>query len=121
MTKKSIKRLTKADILAAPQRQYDTVDVPEWGGEVLIRSWTVAEADEVAKVITAGVEEGYVKNFREQIVARSVVEDENADGPMFSLDEIEQLGQLAPAAMNRVHKAALKLNKLETEAEEQGN
>jgi hypothetical protein len=37
--------LTRDAILAAEDREYTTVDVPEWGGSVRLRSITVRERD----------------------------------------------------------------------------
>lgn len=105
--------LTKGQILASNTMPTETVDVPEWGGSVLIRAWSVAEADAMAKFVTDGVANGHIENYREEMVRRSVVDSEGK--LMFEQKDIVKLGQLQPAALNRVHRAILALNKVRDE------
>lgn len=102
--------LSKAQILAAGDIEYDTVDVPEWNGEVRVKTWSVAEADAVVGLIQVGQSAGLIPLWREKIVAFSVVDAVGAT--MFDEDDIAALGRKSTAAMNRVFKAAMTLNKL---------
>lgn len=110
-----MKTLSRADILAAADAKTKTLKVPEWGGSLTIKTWTVAEADAVGKLITEGMEAGYIENYRETIVQKSIV-TETGD-LMFTIEDIDALSAKSPAAMNRIFKAALALNKLDEEPE----
>jgi hypothetical protein len=109
-------KLTKAQILAMRDLPTEELEVPELGGSVTLRAWSVAGADYFAKMCAEGAmsELGHVENFRERIVMLSVVDEETGE-LMFSEDDISTLGKKSPAAINRIVKAVLKLNKLEND------
>lgn len=105
--------LTRDQILGAIDRKTVTVDVPEWGGQVLVASMSGAARDawEQSLVIRDGKSaKPNMANMRARLVAACVVD---ADGnPLFSQSDIEALGQKSGAALERVCKAAQKLNAL---------
>jgi hypothetical protein len=109
-------RLTKAQIEASDDLKVETVEVPEWGGEVVIRAWSVDDSDRFAQLLQEGQETGFIKNFRANVAAMSIVDE--AGDLMFTPEEVTKLGKKSPAAMNRVHLAALKLNGLQADAVE---
>jgi len=104
--------LTKEQILAAADLPEEVVDVPEWGGKVLIRGMTGAERDkfEESVMVTRGNNrELNLRNFRAKLVALSIVDPVTKER-MFSDNEIAELGKKSARALQRVFEAALRLN-----------
>ncbi len=105
--------LTKDQIIAASDRKTIMVDVPQWGGNVMLkemsaksRGWLVEQWDK--KRIGVATMPTYM-------VALSVVD---ADGKqLFNIDDIESLAQKSVAAIDIISAAALKLNGMEPIAE----
>jgi ribosomal protein S21 len=113
--------LTKDQILAAADLPEEVVDVPEWGGKVLIRGMTGAERDafEESVMVTRGNNrELNLRNFRAKLVARSIVDPVTKER-MFSDNEIAELGKKSARALQRVFEAALRLNGMTAESVEE--
>jgi hypothetical protein len=104
--------LSKDQILSADDRKTEEVEVPEWGGSVLIRTLTGRERDafEATTVRTkGGKQEANYENFRARFVAECVV-DENGKKLFGSRSEVLMLGNKSVAALQRVFNAAQELN-----------
>ena len=112
--------LSKAEILAADDILTEVIEVPEWGGSVTIKAWTVAQADSYGKLIMANhKDETFISRLRETVVSMSIVDE---DGKlMFNDKDMIALGKKSPAALNRVHKAVMALNKLQNEDGEEAS
>jgi hypothetical protein len=113
--------LTKEQILAAADLPEEVVDVPEWGGKVLIRGMTGAERDafEESVMVTRGNNrELNLRNFRAKLVARSIVDPATKER-MFTDNEIAELGKKSARALQRVFEAALRLNGMTAESVEE--
>lgn len=109
--------LTRNMILAAPDLTTETVAVPEWGGEVLVRSLTGSERDqyesEFMVIDTSGAKPTYemeMGNARARLVALSLV-DENGER-MFDDTDVIALGKKSAAALDRVYNVARRLSAL---------
>lgn len=99
------KQLTADEIFESQDFKTESVDVPEWGGCVTIRSLCALDAIEIGELAKAGNRDLLLK-----LVVRSVV---GADGaPLFTDDDIERLWKKSPTALMRVQSAALALNGL---------
>lgn len=104
--------LTKDQILAADDRKKERVEVPEWGGEVIVRSLTGKERDDFeASMISVkkGKREDNLENFRARLVALCVV-NEKGERLFVSRHDIAMLGQKSAAALERVYSKAQELN-----------
>jgi hypothetical protein len=105
--------LTRDAILAAASLKTEEVDVPEWGGIVLVRELRGRERDEWEASLA--VQRGKqmvpdVANMRAKLVARCVV---NSDlEPVFSQPDVNALGELSAAALDRVFETASRLSGL---------
>lgn len=87
------------------------VDVPEWGGSVVVREMSGAERDafEESMVVQRGKSrEVNLKNLRARLVAFTVCGEDGKR--LFSERDIEELGELSAAALNRVWDVARKLS-----------
>jgi hypothetical protein len=105
--------LSRDAILAAATLRTEEVDVPEWGGTVLIREMRGRERDEWEASLA--VQRGKqmvpdVANVRAKLVARCVVSGDLE--PVFTQQDVSALGELSAAALDRVFEAASKLSGL---------
>lgn len=101
--------LTKEQILAADDKPTRDVPVPEWGGEVRIRTMSASERDQWEAEVYG---EGKVNtvDFRARFCALCIVDDQGA--PVFTNAEVRALGAKSAAALQRVFNAAQTLNAL---------
>lgn len=108
--------LTKAAILAADDIKTETVPVPEWGGEVLVRGMTAAQRDDYEQSLMKGKgsdREVNLRNARTKLAVRSVVD---ADGELlFAEQDVVALGKKSAAALQRVFDVATRLSGLSKE------
>lgn len=109
--------LSKSQILAAVDLPTETVAVPEWGGEVLVRGLTAAERDTFEQsVVTlngagkAASTKMNLSNIRAKLCSLTIV-DENGER-LFSDAEVDVLGQKSAQALQRVFDAAQRLSGL---------
>jgi len=112
--------LTKAQILAAADLTTEVVPVPEWGGEVLVRSLTGAARDQYeADFLLIDTSRGKptydmdLENARARLVALSVVDE---DGKLLFDDaDVFALGEKSAAALDRVYSTAKRISGLSDE------
>lgn len=104
--------LTKDQILESNDLKNIEVEVPEWGGSVLVRTMTGADRaafeESMVDVQPDGTRKANVSNLRLKLVALTVVDD--AGNRMFGIDDIERLGLKSSAAIERVFEAAQGIN-----------
>ena len=105
--------LSRDDILNANDLKTETVQVPEWGGEVNVRTMTGAERDAFESKIVGKNGGVNMQNIRARLVSLTMV-DENGDR-IFSDDDVKELGRKSAAALDRVFTAAQGLNKISDE------
>lgn len=106
--------LTRQDILSAQDIKSTTVEVPEWGGAVIVRMMSGAERDQFEQSMIAidasGKRTPNLSNMRSKLVAMTAVDE---DGHyLFGLDELAQLSAKSGAAIERLFNAAQELNAL---------
>jgi hypothetical protein len=105
-------RLSKDDILKAADNTPEEVDVPEWGGTVLVRGMTGKERDafEVSLMTPGrgGRREVNPVNVRAKVVARCVVDDDG--NRLFTDADAAELGDRSAAAVDRVYAVAARLS-----------
>ena len=103
--------LTKDSILAVQDFTTKTVDVPEWGGSVLLRGLSSRDKD---KFETELAETQDLNNLRARLVVLSLV-DENGER-MFSDDEADSLGQKNALVIGRLFDEVRELSGMSDEA-----
>lgn len=105
--------LTREAILGAKDRQFVEVEVPEWGGAVRLGSLT---GDQTIELIDIDA-----KSRMTWLIATTVVDSQGR--PVFTPEDMKELGARHPEALRRVWRAALALNKMTPEAaeEQRGN
>ena len=102
--------LSKAKILAANDVKLDgPVPVPEWGGEVFIKTLSGTERD--------AFEESYasdkMRNFRSRFLVLTLSDENGAR--LFSDSEVDQLGGKSAIVINRLFDKAWSINALRAE------
>jgi hypothetical protein len=113
-------RLSKEDILKAEDLTTEEVDVPEWGGSVLVRGMTGRERDALEVSMrderTGQRRPDALANIRSKIVARCVVDDEGVR--LFADADIAALGEKSAAATDRLFDVASRLSGMSDDDQE---
>lgn len=100
--------LTREQILAADDCAIETVSVPEWGGEVGVKTLTGAEKDAWESERQTSDGSFNLENIRASLVAIAACD---GDGQrLFTLADVVELGKKSVRALDRVFQAAKKLN-----------
>jgi len=105
--------LTRDQILGLDDLKTETVNVPEWGGAVIVRSMTAADRDEYEQsmVNSRGADEkGNMRNIRARLIICTAVDESGKR--LFTDADIDLIGAKAARAVNRVFKVAARLNAL---------
>lgn len=103
--------LTRESILAAEDLRRETVSVPEWGGEVLVRALTGKERDAFENgmwIGDPGQRRLNAENLRARLVAATVIDESGKK--LFSDADVEALGAKSGAALDRVYEVAARLS-----------
>jgi hypothetical protein len=105
--------LDRDAILKAAALKTEDVPVPEWGGSVLVRELRGRERDEWEASLA--VQRGRqmvpdVANMRAKLAARTIVGEDLE--PLFSQQDVNALGELSAAALDRVFEVASRLSGL---------
>ncbi len=109
----SKKALTRETILKVMDLQTETVEVPEWGGTVHVRTLTGTERDTFETSLFEGQgtdQRQRLANLRAGLVALCVVDEDG--NRIFSDGDAEALGFKSAAALDRVFAVAQRLNGL---------
>lgn len=108
--------LTRDDILKANDIVTEELEVPEWGGTVLIQSLDGIQRDKFeSQILEMKGKSISVKfaNARAKLVALSLVDEQG--NYLFSEKDVELLGKKSAIALNRVYEVCARLNKLTEE------
>jgi len=105
--------LTRQQILDADDLKTEEVNVPEWGGVVVVKAMTGTERDafEASTVDTRNPEKRTFENIRAKLVSRTVI-DPDTKKRLFTVADIEVLGKKSAAALDRIYTVSSKLSKV---------
>jgi hypothetical protein len=100
--------LSKNAILTADDLKTQDIPVPEWGGEVRIKTLTGAERDQYeadsVKTNRGGKREVNMTNMRARLIAMCAVDEQGQ--LLFTRADVMKLGQKSAVALERVFDAA---------------
>lgn len=102
--------LTRDQILEAEDREFETVQCPEWGGEVRLRSITGTQRDtyEQSLMSSNGADRKMnLRNARVKLIVLCAVDETGR--PLFSADDLSALGRKNAAPIDRLFDACRKL------------
>lgn len=105
--------LTRDSILTADDLKTVEVEVSEWGGTVVLKMLSGKERDEFETSIVSysgGRQNVSTKNVRAKLVQKTAIDPETKQ-LLFSVADIEALGEKSAAALERVFNAAQILNR----------
>lgn len=105
--------LGRDQILAADDLKREQVEVPEWGGTVIVAALSGTQRDAWEASIVTSEGRPNLRNMRAKLVSVSVVDE--AGQQIFSAADVEALGAKSAAALERVAKVAQRLSKLGNE------
>jgi hypothetical protein len=95
--------LTRDQIIAADDREFDTVDVPEWGGTVRLSSITGGQRDEyeAGLIDERGKDRRMnLRNARAKLLVLCIVDETGA--PMFTREDIGRLSRKNAKPIDRL-------------------
>lgn len=99
--------LSKEEILKADDLKTEIIEVPEWGGSVIIKAMTGKLRDEFEQDIVSG-KKIKMSNIRAKLCQVSIV-DGNGD-LLFNTSDIVKLGGKSAAALDRCFSIASRLS-----------
>lgn len=105
-----MKLLNKDAILGVEDLKHEDVPVPAWGGAIRVRTMTGAERDEFRAAAAAGEGGVPMGKFSAILLAATAVDESGAR--MFTLDDVEALGEKSAEALDTVVAVAMRLNGL---------
>ena len=100
--------LSKEAILNADDLKQQEVDIPEWGGSVLIRELRGVERDAFEEGSLDKKRNLTMTNIRARLVAMSAI-DESGDR-LFTTADAAELGKKSAAALNRLFEVSCSLS-----------
>lgn len=107
--------LSKEQILAARDFTFEKVDVPEWGGDVIIRTMSGAARD--AFQAAFGGEKRALGTFEATLLASTLADESGA--LLFTVEEVEELRGKSAAVLDRVSNEAMRINGMGIAAQEE--
>jgi len=112
--------LTREQILQANDLPRERVPVPEWGGELFVRTMTGSERDAFESESVIFESKGRtapnmdaLNQTRARLCARTICDEQGQR--LFSDADVAALGAKSSAALDRVYEAASRLNKISTQ------
>jgi hypothetical protein len=103
--------LSREQILEAQDRKQVEMEVPEWGGRIVIRELTGAERGDFEKRIAGAAKVGMLaQHYRALVVIASVCGEDGKR--LFSFDDIDAVSAKAGKVLDLVAAKADELNKL---------
>lgn len=107
-------KLNREMILNADDMEYETVDVPKWGGEITLKTLTgtVRDKFEASMIATSksGQQTQNLDNLRARLIVLCAIDRDDNDLPIFQPEDIKALGKKSAASLDLVFSAAQKLN-----------
>ena len=110
------KILTRDEILQSDDLSTEDVEVPEWGGTVIVRALAGVERDAYesdifeAPKMPGQAPEFNLQNLRAKLASKTMVDDEGKR--LFSDSDVVTLGLKSAAALDRVFAVAQRLSRL---------
>ena len=99
--------LTKEQILQADDLKQETVEVPEWGGSVIVRTISGTERDNF-EIACAKDKNTTRKVIRGRLLALCLVDEDGKR--LFSDSDAAALGEKSATALDRAFEVAARLN-----------
>jgi len=102
--------LDKNDILKAKDVETKTIEIPEWGGEVIISTMSGFARDRFEASVIGKNGGMNTANIRAKLVAACLVDEKGS--LLFTEEDVHKLGKKSCAALDKIFEEAQKLNRL---------
>lgn len=103
--------IDKQSVFASPDLKTESVELPEWGGTLCVRTMTGAERDGwEASLSPVGSTGPNLANLRARLLVKCVVDDQGAR--VFTDADADALGAKSAAVLERLFAVAQRLNGL---------
>lgn len=103
--------LSKKDILAAQDLKHEEVDVPEWGGSVMVYGLTGKQRGELEASVVEMKGQTQVMHIQNlKVLMCSMAIRDESGRRMFDSDEIDDLGAKSAQALERIYNVAQRLS-----------
>lgn len=102
--------LTRQQILEADDTKYETVECPEWGGDVRLRSISGAKRDQYEQSLVeerGNSRKMNLRNARAKLIILCAVDETGR--PLFTSEDLRALGAKNAAPLDRLFDVARKL------------
>ena len=113
--------MSKDDILKIEDNAPEEVEVPEWGGSVLVKGMTGRQRDAFEVSLrdqrTGQRLPGSMNNLRARIITRCVIDDDG--NRLFTDADVATLGEKSAAAIDRIFDVAARLSGMSEEDEKE--
>lgn len=106
--------LSREDILNYDDIKTETVEVPEWGGSVCVKTMTGTERDSFEASMMEGKGKSTtmnMNNLRAKLVSKTAIDPDTKE-LLFTAGDIDALGLKSAAALDRVFTVAQRLSKI---------
>jgi hypothetical protein len=100
--------LTRDQILSAEDLPTEDVDVPEWGGHILLRVMPGIDREEFEGSVLEDRDDKSTREFRTKLVAFCAVDDKGER--LFTLEHVERLGKKNGKVLDRLADVCLRIN-----------
>jgi len=100
--------LTRDSILQADDLPKESVDVPEWGGQVWVRTLSGTERDAFEQSMVNKKNKPNMDNVRARFAVLTICDE--AGDRLFKAADADELGKKSAAALDRVFAVAQRLN-----------
>lgn len=108
--------LSREEILKCLDLPRQEVPVPEWGGSVTVRALTGTERDLYELWLADQRKQNCLANVRAKFASLCVVTSEGR--PLFTPLDVEALGQLDSAPLDRIFEAGRRLSRMNEDTED---
>jgi len=105
-----MKLLKRSEVIAVDDLKHEDVPVPAWGGAIRLRTMSGTERDEFRAAAAAGEGGVPMGKFSALLLVATAVDETGAR--IFTLDDVEALGEKNAEALDTVAAVAMRLNGL---------
>lgn len=109
--------LNKNTILSAVDLARETVNVPEWGGDIVLQEMTALDREKLRGELDIDGDKVSTDNLAGRVLVRCIVDD--AGVRIFNDDDAEILGNKGQKPLRRLFEKAMAMNAMFTDDEEE--
>ena len=106
--------LNKTQIFDAVDVETVAVDVPEWGGEIMLQPMTGKQRNDYEFWAHSQTQSNDFRGIRERLIIACAVGDDGK--PLFDFDDMEKLSEKNADVIERLHKCAQQICGMDADA-----